>query len=52
MMSADELRSEIKRVKGIIKATQSPFLRRDMEKYLKRLEKQKRYGIAPKTERA
>ena len=52
MMTAAELRSEIKRVKAILKTAQSPYLRRDMEKYLKRLEKQARYGIAPKTERA
>ena len=41
---ASELRFEIKRAKAIIETTQSPYLRRDMEKYLKRLEKQLRYG--------
>lgn len=38
------LRSEIKRVTAIIETTQSAYLRRDMEKYRKRLEKQLRFG--------
>ena len=40
-----ELRAEIKRVTAIIETTQSAYLRRDMEKYLKRLEKQLRFSV-------
>lgn len=39
------LRSEIKRVNTIIENTDSPYLRRDMEKYLKRLKRELRYGM-------
>lgn len=42
---ASELRAEIKRVNKIIKTTESPYLRRDMAKYLKRLERELRFGI-------
>lgn len=35
-----ELIAEIRRVKCIIENTRSPYLRRDMEKYLKRLERE------------
>lgn len=40
-----ELQAEIKRVTRIIQTTESPYLRQDMAKYLKRLEKALRYGI-------
>lgn len=43
-MKASELRAEIKRVNRIIETTESPYLRRDMAKYLKRLERQLRFG--------
>ncbi len=43
-MTAAERRAEIKRVSAIIKNTSSPYLRRDMEKYLKRLMKEERFG--------
>lgn len=45
---ASELRTEIKRVKRIIQTTESPYLRRDMEKYLKRLEREVRFGNTAK----
>lgn len=35
-----ELLAEINRVKRIIENTRSPYLRRDMEKHLKRLERE------------
>ena len=38
------LRAEIKRVNRIIQTTDSPYLRRDMAKYLKRLERELRFG--------
>ena len=43
---ASELRAEIKRVNRIIQTTESPYLRRDMEKYLKRLERELRFGVS------
>lgn len=43
-----ELRAEIKRVNRIIQTTESPYLRRDMAKYLKRLEKEVRFGNTQK----
>ena len=39
-----DLKAEIKRVNKIIKTTDSPYLQRDMTKYLKRLERELRYG--------
>jgi hypothetical protein len=48
MMAADR-KAEILRVKRIIASTNSPYLRRDMAKYLKRLEKEERYGNAQKS---
>ena len=38
------LKTEMERVSEIIQTTNSPYLRRDLEKYLKRLEKEARYG--------
>ena len=43
---ASELRAEIKRVNKIIQTTESPYLQRDMTKYLKRLERELRFGIS------
>ena len=43
-MTDAERKAEIKRVNAIIRTAQSPHLRRDMAKYLKRLEKEARYG--------
>ena len=48
-MTETERRAEIKRVRAIIKSTDSPYLRRDMEKYLKRLKKEERYGKSQKS---
>ena len=42
---ASVLRAEIKRVNKIIQTTKSPYLQRDMTKYLKRLERELRFGI-------
>lgn len=42
------LKAEIQRVNAIIRTTDSPKLRRDMAKYLKRLEKEARFGITKK----
>lgn len=47
-MNAEERNAEIKRVNAIIRTTTSPHLRRDMAKYLKRLEKEERFGITKK----
>ena len=44
-MTAEERRAEMKRVNAIIRSTSSSQLRRDMAKYLKRLEKEQRFGI-------
>lgn len=44
-------KAEIKRVNAIIKTSTSPTLRRDMAKYLKRLEKEERFGITQKSRR-
>lgn len=41
-----DLKAEIKRVNEIIETTKSPYLRRDMTKYLKRLKKEERFGIS------
>ena len=49
MMTAKERRAEIKRVNAIIKATNSPYLRKDMAKYLKRLELEERFGVSKKS---
>ena len=48
---ASFLRAEIKRVNKIIQTTESPYLRQDMTKYLRRLERELRYGI-PKEPRS
>ena len=43
-MTPQERKAEIKRVNEILRTTKSPNLRRDMAKYLKRQEKEERYG--------
>ena len=43
-----DLKAEIMRVNAIIRTTDSPKLRRDMAKYLKRLEKEVRFGTTQK----
>lgn len=43
-MTPQERKAEIKRVNETLRTTTSPYLRRDMAKYLKRLEKEERYG--------
>ena len=43
------LKAEIQRVSEIIQTTNSPYLRRDLEKYLKRLEKEVRFGSTKKS---
>ena len=48
-MTAEERKAEIKRVNAIIRTTQSPHLRRDLAKYLKRLEREERYGNPKKS---
>ena len=48
-MTAEERKAEIKRVNAIIRTTTSPHLRRDMAKYLKRLEKEERFGNTKKS---
>lgn len=45
-INREDLLAEIERVNTIIQTTNSPYLRRDMEKYLKRLKKELLYGIA------
>ena len=47
-MNPTNLKAEIKRVKAIMETTESPYLRRDMEKYLKRLKKEAHFGITKK----
>jgi len=47
-MTPEERKAEIKRVNAILRTTTSPHLRRDMAKYLKRLEREERYGNAKK----
>lgn len=42
-------KAEIMRVNAIIRTTTSPTMRRDMAKYLKRLEKEERFGITKKS---
>lgn len=42
------LKAEIERVSEIIQTTNSPYLRRDLAKYLKRLEKEARFGSSKK----
>lgn len=42
---ASELRAEIKRINKIIHTTESPYLRRDMTKYLRRLERELHFEI-------
>lgn len=48
-MTPEERKSEIKRVDGILRTATSPHLRRDMAKYLKRLEREERYASTPKS---
>lgn len=48
-MTPEERKAEIKRVNGILQTTKSTYLRRDMAKYLKRLEKEERYASTPKS---
>ena len=43
------LKTEIERVNEILQTTNSPYLRRDLEKYIKRLKKEARYGSNPKS---
>jgi len=45
---AKALKAEIERVNEILQTTNSPYLRRDLEKYRKRLEKEARYGSTKK----
>lgn len=40
LLKADEYPGEMKRVKEIIEKTDSPYLKRDMTKYLRRLERE------------
>ena len=49
MMTPKERAAEIKRVKGVLKTTKSPYLYQDMKKYLRRLEKEARYANAAKS---
>lgn len=37
LLKADEYPGEMERVKRIIKTTDSPYLKKDLEKYLRRL---------------
>lgn len=48
-MTPEERKAEIKRVNEILRTTKSPHLRRDMAKYLKRLEREERYASTPKS---
>ena len=48
-MTPEERKAEIKRVNGILRTATSPHLRRDMAKYLKRLEREERYASTPKS---
>lgn len=43
-MKNKNLRKEYGRIKEAIRNTDSPYLRRDYEKYLKRLEREMKYG--------
>ena len=43
-MTSQEIKAEIQRVNAILRATKSPYMRRDLAKYLKRLEREERYG--------
>lgn len=47
-MTQQDRKAEIKRVNAILRTTKSPNLRRDMAKYLKRLEREERYGNTKK----
>ena len=40
-----DILAEIQRVNAALQKTKSPYLRRDMEKYLKRLKKEFLFGI-------
>ena len=48
---ASELRAEIKRINRIIHNAESPYLRRDMTKYLRRLERELRFEITQRPRR-
>jgi hypothetical protein len=48
-MAPEQRKSEIKRVNAILRTATSPHLRRDMAKYLKRLEREERYASASKS---
>lgn len=47
-MTPEQRKAEIKRVNAILRTATSPHLRRDMAKYLKRLEREERYASTPK----
>lgn len=48
-MTPNERQAEIRRVNAILRTTKSPYLRRDMAKYLKRLEMEERYADPTKS---
>lgn len=48
-MTPEERKSEIKRVNAILRTATSPHLRRDLAKYLKRMEREERYASPPKS---
>jgi hypothetical protein len=48
-MTPEERKSEIKRVNSILRTATSPHLRRDMAKYLKRLEREERHAGSKKS---
>lgn len=48
-MTPEERRAEIRRVNAILKTTTSPYLHRDMAKYLKRLDREERYASTSKS---
>lgn len=48
-MTPVERAAEIKRVNGILRTTNSPYLRRDLAKYLKRFEREERYANPQKS---
>lgn len=43
-MTQKERKAEIKRVNAVLRTSTSPYLRRDLAKYLKRLEREERYA--------
>ena len=48
-MTPEKRKSEIQRVNAILRTATSPHLRRDLAKYLKRLEREERYAGSPKS---